>query len=297
MQIHTIDLEFQGAAGTIASFLIESDAGLILVEPGPGSTLDTLRRKIGELGHDADDVCAVFVTHAHLDHAGGAGWWAQQGATLYAHPKAARHLIDPSKLIDSARGVFGEAFDSLWGEMLAAPEGSVQVLEDGAVVEIEGVEIEALDTPGHCFHHHAFAVGDALFTGDVAGARLGESGYISVTSAPPQFHLDSYLQSIDRLAARNFGTLYLTHFGRVDAVGAHWSAYRPALIGAAELVKSLLDDGGDAESVRIAYQAFQMEQAFKTELPPSQWEDYQRANHTDMCADGLRLYWEREAAQ
>jgi glyoxylase-like metal-dependent hydrolase (beta-lactamase superfamily II) len=295
MQIHTIDLEFQKCAGVIASFLIESGDGLILIEPGPGSTTSTLLEKISALGHKPEDVRSVFVSHVHLDHAGAAGWWAQRGATLYVHPKAARHLIDPTKLIDSAKGVYGNAFDSLWGEILPAPEEKVHILEDGERVEIGDIEIEAIDTPGHAFHHHAFAIGDICFTGDVAGARLEGNRYISVTSAPPQFHLDSYLQSIDLLAQRKFSKLYLTHFGEISDVDEHWARYRSAVAGAAEVVKSLIDCGQDEESIRIGYEAFQLEQAFKENLPRAQWDAYQLANGTSMSADGLRMYWERLA--
>ena len=296
MQIHTIDLEFQSRPGLIASFLIESGDRIFLIEPGPGSSREILLEKIAALGHSADAITDVFITHAHLDHAGCGGWWAQNGATLHVHPKAARHLIDPSKLVDSAKSVFGEAFDSLWGEMLPAPEDRVHILEPGATVAIGDVTVEAIDTPGHCFHHHAYAIGDALFAGDIAGARLPGSGYISVTSAPPQFHLESYLDSIDRIMGRSFSTLYLTHFGEVSDVGDHLANYRAEVVGAARMVKSLIDDGNDPESIQVAYQAFQMEQAFKAELPRAMWDDYQIANNTDMCADGLRLYWEREAS-
>ena len=222
------------------------------------------------------------------------GWWAQRGARLFVHPKAARHLIDPARLVESARGVYGEAFDSLWGEVLPAPEAQVQILEDGEQIEIGGVQIEAIDTPGHAFHHHAFAIGDLCFTGDVAGARLEGASYTSVTSAPPQFHLESYLQSIDRLRAREFSRLYLTHFGAVDDVDEHWARYRAAVAGAAQVVKAFIDGGQDAESIRIAYEAFQMEQAFQEQLPRERWDQYQMANGTGMSADGLRMYWERE---
>ena len=237
----------------------------------------------------------MFITHAHLDHAGAGGWWAQRGADLYVHPKAARHLTDPSKLIASARSVFGDAFDSLWGEMSPAPEQRVAILADGETVACGELSVEAIDTPGHAFHHHAFAIGDVVFAGDVAGARLAGSNYTSVTSAPPQFHLESYLDSIDKLAKRNFSKIYLTHFGEVTEVREHLVSYRAAVIGSAEMVRALIRDGNDAASIQIAYQAFQMEQAFKAELPRALWDDYQLANGTDMCADGLRMYWERHA--
>ena len=295
MQIHVIDLEFQGTPGLIASFLIEGGDGLILIEPGPESTRDTQLGKIRELGYSPSDVGSVFITHAHLDHAGSGGWWAQAGSRLYVHPKASRHLIDPSRLVESARSVFGDAFDSLWGEMLPAPEAMVQPLGDGETVTIGGVTIEAIDTPGHAFHHHTFAVGDVAFAGDAAGVRLEGTDYLSVTAPPPSFHLESCLDSIDRLASRRFEQIFLTHFGGIDLVDEHLSRYRGAVIGAADLVRSLVAGNDDADSIRIAYQAFQMEQAYQAGLPRDLWDYYQLINSTDMCADGLRMYWERES--
>jgi len=297
MEVHTIDLEFRATPGIIASFLIEAGDELALVEPGPESTRDTLLEMIRALGFDPDRIRSVFITHAHLDHAGAGGWWAQRGADLYVHPKAAPHLIDPSRLVASARMVFGDAFDSLWGDMLPAPEARVHALEDGAKVEIGGLAIEAIDTPGHAFHHHAFAIGDAVFAGDVAGARLEGTDYISVTSAPPQFHLESYLGSIDRLAERQFSTIYLTHFGAVKGTGEHLARYRQAVIEAAEWIRGMLEEGGDAQLIRKGYEVFQLARAREAGLPPGRWDDYQLANPTAMCADGLRMYWERKAAK
>ena len=297
MQIHTIDLEFQGRGGLIASFLIESDDGLILIEPGPGSTRETLVGKLQELGYSADQVGAVFITHAHLDHAGSGGWWAESGAKLHVHPKAARHLIDPSRLLESARRVFGDAFDSLWGEMLPAPEPMVHALEDGETVRIGEHTVEAVDTPGHAFHHHAFAIGDAVFAGDAAGVRLADCDYLSVAAPPPHFHLESCLASIDRLGARPAARIFLTHFGEIRDVDQHLAGYRAAVLGAAEVVEGLIgsSNDADADSIRIAYQAFQMEQAYQAGLPRDRWDDYQAINHTGMCADGIRMYWERQS--
>src|SRR4029078_471486 len=105
MVVHTLDLRFRGEPGIIAAFLLEAGQELALVETGPGSTLPELLRGIRERGFDPAMIRHVFVTHIHLDHAGAAGWWAQHGATVFVHPKGAQHLIDPEKLINSARRV------------------------------------------------------------------------------------------------------------------------------------------------------------------------------------------------
>src|SRR5216117_2036965 len=113
MRLHTLDLRFQGQPQIIAAYLVECGKELALVETGPGSALPVVLEGIRALGFSPDAVKHVFVTHIHLDHAGAAGWWAQQGATVFAHPKATPHLIDPSKLIDSAKRIYADRMNTL----------------------------------------------------------------------------------------------------------------------------------------------------------------------------------------
>ncbi|MFK5921817.1 MAG: MBL fold metallo-hydrolase [Verrucomicrobiota bacterium] len=290
MKVHTIDLKFQNVEGVIAAFLIESGGELALVETGPGSTLPVLREGIEALGFCVADVKKVLVTHIHLDHAGAAGWWAGQGATVYVHNKGARHLIDPTRLMESARMVYGDRMDELWGEMLPAAAERVVIVKDGDEVPVGDSLLVALDTPGHARHHHVFASDDVVFSGDVAGVRLAGQSYISVASAPPQFDAAAYLQSLDLLLRGGYSKMYLTHFGQVDDVEDHLQRYKVAVKAADEFVAARFKEGVDESSLQILYEAFQMEQAFKAGVPAEVWTDYQVANPTSMCADGLRLY-------
>jgi len=297
MTVHTIDLMFQGSPQAIAAFLIEGPDGLALVETGPESTLEALVGGIETAGFAARDVSEVFVTHIHLDHAGAAGWWAaNHGSKIYVHPRGARHLVDPSRLVESATMVYGDRMKTLWGGMTPAPEENVHTIEDGAVVPAAGLNFQALDTPGHARHHHVWAVNGEAFTGDVAGARLPGQDFLSVTSAPPQFDLEAYEMSIDRLLAQDFEKLHLTHFGTVENVGEHLEAYRYEVRSSAEFVRDRLDEGMDGDSVQVAYQAWNLERAFVAELPNEVWRQYDLANPAPMCADGLRLYWEKLAS-
>ena len=297
MQIHTIDLEFQDTRHAIAAFLVESGETKVLIETGPESTRDQLLGKLTELGCHARELDAVFVTHIHLDHAGASGWFGKEGIPLYVHHRGACHLIDPSRLVKSARMIYAERFDSLWGGMIPAPEEQVNSLEGGEVIEVGELSIEVLETPGHAFHHHAFAVNSACFTGDAAGARLPGCENISVTSAPPQFHLAHTLASIDLIAGREFETLYLTHFGAVDDPSGHLSDYRRAVELNAEFIRQRLEEKMDPDSLRIAYEAFCLEQAFRVKAPMEILETLQLINGTDMCADGIRLFWEKQQGE
>ncbi len=294
MQIHTLDLRWQGRPHLIASYLIECGKGeLALIETGPGSTLPTLLDGIRSAGIEPDAVKHVFVTHIHLDHAGAAGWWAQQGATVYAHPKATPHLVDPTKLIDSAKRIYADRMDSLWGEMLPAPAERVVTLADGEQVKIGKTTFTALDTPGHARHHHAYACEEVCFTGDVAGMRLPGSKYLSVTAAPPQFDPVAYAESLERLDADEFAHLYLTHFGEVSDVSEHLALYAMRVEQVYECITSLRDQGLRDDALRAGYAAAEHAVAMRAGVSEQDWQLYESANSTAMCADGISLFCEK----
>ncbi len=297
MTVETIDLEFQGVRHGIAAFLLRGPEGAILIECGPESTRETLFEKLAELGVPARELRGLFVTHVHLDHAGAAGSFAAVGVPVYVHSRGARHLIDPTRLVESARGVYGDRFDRLWGGMIASAAELVRPLNDGDSVEVAGWSVRAIETPGHAFHHHAFQIGDIVFAGDAAGARLPGSDFLSVTSAPPQFHLEHTLASIERLAALDPGQLHLTHYGPVPDPLAHLAAYRDAVELNAEFVRQRLLEGYEGEALELAYEAFQLEQAYRLRMPSALWPDLEKINGSAMCAEGLRMFWAARFAE
>lgn len=291
MTLHTIDLCFQDTPGLIAAYVVECGGGeLALVEPGPGSSLEHLRAGLRERNLDEKAVRHVFVTHVHLDHAGAAGWWAGQGARVYCHANAAPHLVDPSRLLKSARMIYQDQMDRLWGEMLPAPAAQVQVLADLETVRVGGVEFAAWDTPGHARHHHAFVAGGVCFTGDVAGMRLQGTNYLSVTAAPPQFDPPAYVASVDRLRAAGFDRLYLAHFGEVRDVAAHLSRYRERIQEVHANVRAWKSAGCDGAENRLRYAEAEHAEAMKTGMTEADWQRSELGNATGMCADGVRLY-------
>lgn len=296
MRVHTLDLQFQNTPGLIGAYLIETGGELALIETGPASALPLLCDGIRQHGFQPEEVRHVFVTHIHLDHAGGAGWWAQQGAQVYCHPNAARHLIDPSRLMESARMVYGEQMDTLWGEMLPAPADRVTILDDGESVSIGNLQIKAWDTPGHARHHHAFVIGDACFTGDVAGLRLDGSEYLSVTAAPPQFDPPAYIASVDRLLAADFKSLYLTHFGEITDVQHHLTRYRERIEEVHQNVRRWVAAECMPDEILHLYRESEHALATAAGMPPEDWQRHEMSNATAMCADGVRLYVEKNPA-
>jgi len=297
MQIHVIDLGFQNVAGAIAVFLVESTKGLALVETGPTSTHEAVVAGILRAGRDPREVTDVLVTHIHLDHAGGAGWWAAQGAKVWVHERGAQHLVDPSKLLASAGRIYGDRMDSLWGTMIPAPAAQVEAIGDGAVIEVGDLRFKALDTPGHARHHLAFALGDTVFAGDAAGIRIGANRLILPASAPPQFELEAFSESFDKILGSQPTSLHLTHFGRFENPKEHLGRYAQVLEEAVQFGRDLGPVALGSEDAASSYREFLQRKAVDAGVTEADFERYERANPTGMSLDGILLYLQKTAAR
>lgn len=296
MEVHTIDLLYQDIRLAIAAYLIEHEGNLALVDPGPSICREELHKGIREAGFEPKQVRQVFLTHVHLDHAGDAGWWGKQGSQIFVHERGAKHVINPSKLLDSARMIYGGAMESLFGEVAPCPEAQVKVLGDEQSVMVGSLKVTAWDTPGHCRHHLAYVIGDAAFTGDVAGARLPGSKFISVTGAPPQFDLQAYKTSLIRLGMADFRKIYPTHFGEVTKVMEHLMAYQTILEESTAWVQAKLDEGIMGPDLATDYQDYCRERATCEGVNEAMWDTYELANPSMMSADGIALYLKKKEA-
>jgi glyoxylase-like metal-dependent hydrolase (beta-lactamase superfamily II) len=262
--VFRIDHAWGGVHGFIASYLVEGDGALALVETGPDTTIGTLLAGIRAAGRDPAELTHVLLTHVHLDHAAAAGRLLQHAprATVYVHAKGARHLVDPARLLSSAARLYGDDMERLWGTMLPVPADRLRVPADGEPVRVGRRTLSALETPGHATHHLAFHDPDAglVFTGDVAGIRLDAAPHVRPPTPPPDLDPGAWVASIDRIAALRPERLLLTHFGGVDDVAWHladlrarldgWTAWASARIAAGDGPAALADalrEKGDAE--------------------------------------------------
>jgi glyoxylase-like metal-dependent hydrolase (beta-lactamase superfamily II) len=211
--IHTIDLNFQDVPGAMGVHAILHRRGAVLIDCGPGSTLDQLQAALHRLDLTSHDITDVLLTHIHFDHAGAAGWWSQQGARIHVHAIGAPHMSAPEKLLASATRIYGEMMDQLWGEFLAVPEDRLHILRDNEQVEIEGLHFVALDTPGHADHHLAYLFEDVCFSGDVGGVRVAPDDYLRLPMPPPEFHIGKWRVSVQKLREAKFKRIAPTHFG------------------------------------------------------------------------------------
>ncbi len=295
--IRVLDLHF-GVPGTIAAFLLPSADGPVLVETGPDSTYPELVRGLEAAGTSPEQVRHVLLTHIHLDHAGAAWRLARLGATVYVHPVGAPHLADPSKLLTSARRIYGERMDTLWGRLEPIPGECLRLVEDGEVLRIGGLRLEALHTPGHATHHIAYRADGTVFTGDVGGVRIAD-GPVVPPCPPPDIDLEAWRASIARLAVLDAEALYLTHFGRVTDVGSHLESLQRALESFASWVRERLHRGLEEGALVPLFEAYTEGFLAAQGCREPILTRYGLANPAFMSVAGLARYWrrrEKEAA-
>lgn len=300
--IHTIDLEYLGTPGAIASYILVNDGGPVMIETGPGSTTDALEAGLKNLGYTPADVRHVLVTHIHFDHAGASGWMAQHGAQVYVHEFGAKHLIDPSRLVDSAKRIYKDRMNELWGELIAIPERQVTPVHDNDVLELEGITIRAIETPGHARHHHAFAIesrGEKIaFTGDAAATYIeGCPNFISVPTPPPEFDLEQWIASVERLERESFDAIYPTHFGRVADPAAHLARVKPVLREHAQFILALMEQEIDRDEILKRYTQWFVDQAEADDVPRRKMGFYITDTLAAMNVTGIMRYWTKQAEQ
>lgn len=209
-----------------ASFIMTEGGRAAFVEAGTARATPGLLSALQHLELSPEQVDYVIVTHVHLDHAGGAGRLMRHlpEARLVVHPRGAKHMIDPSRLIKGATAVYGEAeFQRQFDTLEPVPEERVIVAEDGDSLELAGRRLEFMDSPGHAKHH--FCVWDpqtrGFFTGDTFGLSYREFDtdqgvFIFPTTTPIDFDPEAMHASIERMLAYDPDCLYLTHYGRVE---------------------------------------------------------------------------------
>ena len=292
-----IDLEHMGRPQSIAGCVLETSAGPLVVDPGPTSTLAALEAGLARIGHRVGDLSGVLLTHIHLDHAGAAGTLARDNPRLrvFVHARGAPHLIDPSKLLASATRLYGGRMEELWGEVAAVPAGQVHVLEGGEHLELGGRAIEVAYTPGHAWHHVSyFEPGSGIaFVGDTAGLLTPGIPCVLPVTPPPDFDLEAWLRSLERILEWNPGTIVLTHFGPSHQPGRHLEELRQGLIEWAGYARqSLAEPGTEAE--RVAWFTSRLTEWIAGRVDPARASRFLAGAGPEACWHGLSRYWNRK---
>ena len=193
-------------------YLIREPQG-VLIEPGPSATVATIQEAMEQVG--MKDLSYIIPTHIHMDHAGGAGALAElfPRAKVIVHPRGLKHAVEPSRLIESVKMVWGDNFEDHFGPIVPVPESQIQAVDDGEVITAGSRELQMIHAPGHAPHH--MVIFDRKVKGLFCGEAVGLPGYQMPTVAPMSFNLEAYLSTIERLQQLNLGAemLFYSHGG------------------------------------------------------------------------------------
>ncbi len=222
-----------GAPDRTGTYVID-ETELTIIETGPSPSVKYIKKGLLELGFELSEVKYIIVTHVHLDHAGGAGLLLRDcpNAKLIVHPRGARHLIDPKKLVAGARGVYGDSFSELFEPIIPIPQDRIEMKGEGDTLQIGAdCTLQFLDTPGHAKHHITIydPVSNGVFAGDTVGVRYeqllreGVPFFLPSTS-PNHFDPEEMRKSIKRLHEMKLDRIYYGHFGMTTDIDASLTA-------------------------------------------------------------------------
>ena len=290
--INTIDLQFLGAKEAIAAFAIADRDGYTLVESGPFSTHDRLLAGLQENGIDPAEVHTLLLSHIHFDHAGAAWWWARRGTQVFVHPRGEKHMIDPERLYDSARQIYGDRMEELWGRMERIDPQRITSVRDREEVNIGGNTWIAHHTPGHASHHIAWQLDDSVFTGDVGGCRIA-GGPVVPPCPPPDIDAEAWQDSISRLRSLSARTFYLTHYGPIDDTDQHLDELERRLENYITWMEPYYRDGTAAETIAPLFKRYMTEELAAAGVGETDMKSYLAANPPYMSVTGL-LRWLRK---
>jgi glyoxylase-like metal-dependent hydrolase (beta-lactamase superfamily II) len=275
-----LDLHHQDSERVIGVYLLQTEDGLALFDCGPSSCLEALRRRLDEEDLALTDVRHLLLSHIHLDHAGAAGVLVREHPGLQVHVSeiGAPHLVDPSRLESSARRLYGDTFDTLWGELAPVPEENVHVAGERVL------GLDCFPSPGHASHHVCYVDADGtLYAGDAAGVRIKPSGHVLPVSPPPDIDVDGWKRTLDEIERREPARLALIHFGLFEDVEYHLGQVRQELDTWVQRVSS-----GATEDEFV-------EAAHRDLMDTSDWDApyYERAAPLWQSYAGLKRWWEK----
>jgi len=278
-----LDLVHLGRDRVIGAYLVETDDGPALFDCGPTTCVDALEAGLAEHGLGLIDIRHLLLSHIHLDHAGAAGVLVRKHPALQVHVSSvgAPHLVDPSRLEASARRLYGDDFDRLWGELAPVPEANIEPTTDTVV------GLPCFPAPGHASHHVAYLTPDGtLLAGDAAGVRIQPSQVVLPPTPPPDVDIAGWHATIDEIARRAPERLALVHFGVAADARRHLGELAATLDRWAALVEEGADEGAFARAAASA-------------IPPEERATYEQAMPLEQSYAGLERWARkrREAAQ
>jgi len=295
----TLDDNWVGRPRTIASALLESNGHRAVVDPGPGSTLETFREQLRAHRLSVNDLEALLLTHIHLDHAGASGTLVRENPKLavYVHKNGAPHMADPSKLLASAERLWPNDLKRLFGEMLPIPKENLRVLVGGETLTVGSLKLEVVYTPGHASHHVSYFDEEdgVAFVGDTGGVRIEGKSYVMPATPPPDIDLSIWDASLTAILERKPSRLYLTHFGFSEKPSEHIAMFRERLRKwAAEAEKAIRTSADESAAMKNFLSATRRELA--ENLPAAEVEHYVFSAGLHLSFMGLARYLRKRTA-
>jgi glyoxylase-like metal-dependent hydrolase (beta-lactamase superfamily II) len=297
-RIITLDDNWMGRARSIGTALVESDGHRALVDPGPGSTLATLRKELRKHGLSVNDIDALLLTHIHLDHAGASGALVRENPrlALYVHKLGAPHMIDPSKLLASAARLWPDNLQQLFGDALPVSAKNLHILEGGEIIALGARKIEVAYTPGHASHHVSYFenLDGVAFVGDTTGIRVEGHSYVMPATPPPDIDLQLWDKSFQIILQRKPKRLFLTHFGFSENPAEHVAQFRERLHEWMDATENILDNArNDANALESFMSTMRAE--IGAHLPPEEVEQYVQTAGLNLSFLGLARHARKRA--
>jgi glyoxylase-like metal-dependent hydrolase (beta-lactamase superfamily II) len=294
----TLDNLWTGRPHTIAAALLESDGHRSIVDPGPGSTLETFRQQLQAQAIGVGDLDALLLTHIHLDHAGATGALVRENPRLavYVHKNGAPHMIDPSKLLASAQRLWPNDLQRLFGETLPVPAENLRILEGGETLKLGSRKLEVVYTPGHASHHVSYfdKTQGVAFVGDTTGVRIEGNSFAMPATPPPDIDLEIWDRSFAAILERKPARLFLTHYGYSDNPSEHIQLFRERLHRwaalAAEILRTAASDSAAMDSFMSATYA-----EISHHLPEGEADHYAFSAGLNLSFLGLARYLRKRA--
>lgn len=276
--MRVIDLMHLGRARVIGCWQVED----VLIDPGPTSCLPTLLEALGD-----NRPSALLLTHIHFDHAGAAGSLVERWPDLrvYVHERGAKHMADPERLYNSAKRLYGDDMERLWGEMLPVPEGNLEVLSGGETIHDGAYKVAY--TPGHASHHVSYLRDGTAFVGDVGGVRITPESMTIPPTPPPDIDVDAWHESIALVRSWRPQRLAMTHFGSSEDVERQFDELDARLDAWSTLAR---DAGHDTFVSTVQAEILR-------DGSDEQAATYEQAAPVEQLFAGYERYWAKKAKQ
>jgi glyoxylase-like metal-dependent hydrolase (beta-lactamase superfamily II) len=294
-----LDLHWTGRPRSIAAALLRSGNTNAIVDPGPSSTLSTLREQLSRQGLSISRLDFILLTHIHLDHAGATGSLLKENSNLqvFVHSRGAPHIVDPAKLLQSAARLYGESMNALFGESLPVPAANVHALYGGETLPLGGDSIFVLYTPGHASHHVTYfdPLQRTAFVGDTGGICIEGHPMALPAAPPPDIDVELWNGSLDAIERLQPRRLFLTHFGFSDQAVRHITNYRARLRRWSEIAARIIETGMEDPE---AMQEFVRRASEETEamLTPEELAHYHYNGQLGLSWLGLARYHRKRLA-